>query len=152
MDFAAGRQHGCCRIKGRFWGIDSAYMGGDRPASLACVSCGIGHWLMLRRFHSIDGNYGTQRAGSLGSSGSFCEDAHIANKYQLIPNNPKIALIRLSAKERLANIDQAKSAKAQRENTRRTLLLLKPPRCCFVSFISEYYAPGSNGVIRRLHS
>jgi len=90
----------------------------------------------------VDRSYGTQRAGSFGSSGSLWEDAHIASRYQPVPTNPKIALITLSATERPSNIDQAKSANAHNENTSTTPLLLKlRPRCCFVSFMSKDYAP-----------
>lgn len=96
--------------------------------------------------------YGTQRAGSLGSSGSLWEDAHIVSRYQPVPNNPKIALIMLSTTERPLNIDQAKSANAQSENTSTMPLLLKlPPRFCFVSCTSRRLCTQSTVVNRRLH-
>jgi hypothetical protein len=86
----------------------------------------------------VERSYGTQRAGSLGSSGSFWEDAHIASRNQPVPTNPKIALITLSARERPSNIDHAKSANAHNENTStRPLLLGLRPRCGFVSFMSK---------------
>jgi hypothetical protein len=69
-------------------------------------------------------SYGTQRAGSMGSSGSLWEDAQIVSRYQPVPNKPKIALIALSTTERRSNIDQAKSTKAHSEKTNKMLLLL----------------------------
>jgi hypothetical protein len=94
--------------------------------------------------------YGTQHAGSLGSSGSLWEDAHIVSRYQPVPNNPKIALITLSTTERPLNIDQAKSANAQSENTSTMPLLLKlPPGFCFVSCTSRRLCTQSTVVNRR---
>jgi hypothetical protein len=68
--------------------------------------------------------YGTQRAGSLGSSGSLWEEAHMISRHQAVPKKPKTALITLSTTERLPNNDQRKSAKAESENTSKTPLLL----------------------------
>jgi hypothetical protein len=70
------------------------------------------------------------------------EAAHIVNKYQPIPNNPRIALITASTTECLPKIDQAKSAKAQSENTSTMLLVLGLLECCtFLSFMYKDYAP-----------
>jgi hypothetical protein len=82
-------------------------------------------------FSLVDRSYGTQRAGSLGSSGSLWEDAHIASRYQPVPTNPRNALSTLSTTERPLNIDQAKSANAQSENASTIALPLKLPRLCF---------------------